>query len=632
MKKIIFWILILCLFMSIAYSENNHLRLLAASEMENGSMQGGVADLFLEIREGSGSVFIDTYPLSKFDTQLSIRFAKDTACKFALIDCSKYDFLYTIRARSNIIGGPSAGAAITIITYAQLKQLDIDKSIAITGTINSGRLIGNVGAVKEKIEGAEKSDIKKVLIPFNEIIHTFDNNSTLDLIEYGNELGIEVVGVSDIEEALFHFTGLDLRKKDIGLKVDEKYSNIMYNISESLCNRSVEIINLIEESELNISESNITNQSYSLGIELLNRSKQAYSTEAFYSSASQCYAANNNLYFTYLLLKNYSDDYYKDRINNLHEAYNLYLENIKESKHNTIPALQTTMIMRQRLDDVYNYLENIEKYNFLSNTNKKISNIDENIFNLDSLNDSNVTLKKNIISRDEMINNVAFAIERLYTVKLWSQFFQLEGEVFEINDQILKESCNDIINDVKTRIQYAQLYLPDGFSVSLEKINELEKEKDYAYCIAKASIIKADVNTFLGSLSLKMDDIKNVVEKKLDKATEIISEEIENGRFPILGYSYYEYAKTLSDIEPTSALIYSEYALELSNIDLYLNRPTLSLREEFIDTELSLNNKIRNTNINILLILILTLIIGIIIGRISVTHYMIKERKKQNKK
>ena len=44
---------------------------------------------------------------------------------------------------------------------------------------------------------------------------------------------------------------------------------------------------------------------------------------------------------------------------------------------------------------------------------------------------------------------------------------------------------------------------------------------------------------------------------------------IDKGIFPLLGYSYLEYAKNLQEQEPESALLYLEFAQELSNFDLY---------------------------------------------------------------
>ncbi|MBU1111309.1 MAG: hypothetical protein KJ896_00900, partial [Nanoarchaeota archaeon] len=39
--------------------------------------------------------------------------------------------------------------------------------------------------------------------------------------------------------------------------------------------------------------------------------------------------------------------------------------------------------------------------------------------------------------------------------------------------------------------------------------------------------------------------------------------------FPILGYSYYQYAQTLQEEDPYSSLLYLEYSLELSELDIY---------------------------------------------------------------
>ena len=69
--------------------KRGHIHLLAVSE---GTEQGSLADLYLEVRPGYGNVYIDTFPLTKMDTQLSTRFAKEIACKFLNEDCSKFDF------------------------------------------------------------------------------------------------------------------------------------------------------------------------------------------------------------------------------------------------------------------------------------------------------------------------------------------------------------------------------------------------------------------------------------------------------------------------------------------------------------------------------------------------------------
>ena len=97
-------------------------------DLENG-FEGSTADLYLEIKNGRGRVFLDTYPLTKLDTQMSTRFAKEIACSKTDYNCDKYDFVYTIKSGSVIIGGPSAGAAITLLTIASIEGLEDRKSV-----------------------------------------------------------------------------------------------------------------------------------------------------------------------------------------------------------------------------------------------------------------------------------------------------------------------------------------------------------------------------------------------------------------------------------------------------------------------------------------------------------------------
>ena len=145
MKKRFLFIVILILLLPQGLAKSGHMKLLAVSNLGTDS-RGSVADLFLEVDEGQGRVFIESFPLSKLDTQISTRFAKEVACSFIEKDCSNYDFFYTIRANSAIIGGPSAGAAIAVLTISVLEDLALDESMTITGTINSGGIIGsNIG-------------------------------------------------------------------------------------------------------------------------------------------------------------------------------------------------------------------------------------------------------------------------------------------------------------------------------------------------------------------------------------------------------------------------------------------------------------------------------------------------------
>src|SRR3989338_2414827 len=144
MKKMLVVVLLFLLGSSLALGisdEVYHLKLLAVQETPTG-YNGSDADLYLELKEGSGRVFLETSPLTKLDTQISTRFAKEIACSHFKLNCNQYDFIFTIKSDSNIIGGPSAGAAIAALTTIAVLDLDYDKDITLTGTINSGGTIG----------------------------------------------------------------------------------------------------------------------------------------------------------------------------------------------------------------------------------------------------------------------------------------------------------------------------------------------------------------------------------------------------------------------------------------------------------------------------------------------------------
>ena len=61
--------------------------------------------------------------------------------------------------------GPSAGITITTTLISLFKKECVDKSIAMTGEITlRGRILG-IGGLKEKVIGAHRANIKKIIIP-----------------------------------------------------------------------------------------------------------------------------------------------------------------------------------------------------------------------------------------------------------------------------------------------------------------------------------------------------------------------------------------------------------------------------------------------------------------------------------
>ena len=153
MKQWIFLLILVLAIPSVA-AQAGHIKLLAMVE-SGGESRGALADLQLDIKPGSERVFLETFPLTKITTQVSLRFAQQIACSEFDIDCSGYDFFYTITALPGIVGGPSAGSAAAVLAAALLNGDELRKDIGVTGTINSGGIIGPVGGLKSKIKAAQ---------------------------------------------------------------------------------------------------------------------------------------------------------------------------------------------------------------------------------------------------------------------------------------------------------------------------------------------------------------------------------------------------------------------------------------------------------------------------------------------
>jgi len=535
-------------------AKEGHLTLLAVKEVKDG-YEGTTADLYLEINQGTGRVFLDTFPLTKVDTQISTRFAKDIACSYLDKDCSKYDFIYTIKADSPIIAGPSAGGAITLLTISLLKGFEADEQISITGTINSGGIIGPVGGIKEKIDAAKQAGLKKVLIPEGErfidkdikTIETIEivkkdksvissasiKNKTVDLVEYGRKNNLTVVEVSDINDVLYEFTGKEPEKQDYELVVDTKYEETMSSLASNLCERGDKLLKGV--SGLYDGGYNETMKSV---LNLTARANVAVDEGKYYSAASYCFGANVKLTYLLLSLKNTSADDINEHINVTARNVAKLEGNIDKREKKTVTDLEAYAVVKERLIESKEYSEEISE---------------------------NIT--------QEDIYNLAYSFERVYSAFSWANFFDNRGKEFDFGKESLKSTCQDKIAEAEERYHYVLLFYP---VLDLERTrkeidyayDDLENE-DYELCLFKATKAKAESDVILSVSGIGEDKILNLLDRKIEAARKNIAKQINREIFPVLAYSYYEYADELKDSDKYSALLYSEYALELSNLDMY---------------------------------------------------------------
>jgi len=552
MKKLLLLLLVL-LIIPVALAKSGHMPLLAVTQ-KDGIEQGVIADLYLDIVPGQGRVFIDTFPLTKLDTQMSTRFAKQIACNFLDVSCNNYDFFYTIRAKSAIIGGPSASGAAAVLTVALLDNLKLDEEIAMTGTINSGGIIGPVAGIKAKVEAAKEANITKVLVP------EFSIDEDIEI--FALDLKIRLSNVSTLEDAIYEFTGKRYDKKAT-LTIDASYQKVMKDIAQDLCNRA-EILSTKVEGNSSFIES---------ASESLEKGKTLMNLKKYYSAASYCFTAN--IKYNFESKRNLSEENLEKEIFETEIEINEFEDFIDKKEIKTLTDLQTFMIVEERIIAAK---ENINK----------------------SLSYKNRT--------EQSIYTLTFAIERLNSAKTWSKFFDT-GKKDTIEKEHLKSSCINKLAEAEERLQYVNLYFPEGLKETRKELTYAyqDAEKgDYDLCLFKASKAKADADLILTTLRLS----RNQTNELLDKKLELVEEIIANNKvfFPIIGYSYYEYAGVLKEDNPTSALIFLEYALELSSLDLYFKSKEKNIASYF-DTGL-------------ILVFFGGIILGIIIG------FFIRPKKK----
>ncbi len=184
----------------------------------------GVAlPLIVESLPGKGRLLVDiNLLLFWIDTQQSIQIAKEVASDYLGRTLDDVDLIYSIEASNvSIVGGPSAGAAITVATIAALEGKPINQSIFITGTIEPDGSIGPVGGIEAKAIAAKNYGATLFLVPYgqgkeinyvpkeeckkivNIVVCTISYER--EYVDISERVGIKVVEVRNIEEVLRYY-------------------------------------------------------------------------------------------------------------------------------------------------------------------------------------------------------------------------------------------------------------------------------------------------------------------------------------------------------------------------------------------------------------------------------------------
>ena len=365
----------------------------------------------------------------------------------------------------------------------------------------------------------------------------------------------------------------DLKREIKEIEVGEKYIDSMMKVSKLMCERTKSVVDELEEKKIEIPE---------FLVNITKNSEEALNEGRFYSASSYCFNANIEL--RNKLYENLSDDDFNIVIESLDS---LNLENLPSASPNNI---QVYMIVQDRFEELKEMIKKAKAFK-----------------------EKNQSAESNRL--------IAFAHERAFSITVWLKFFDESGTNGEFFD--LRSSCIERLSEANERIQYAKIYFPK-YIEDAEKILIRSKEfyevGNYANCISNAVQAKSISNVLLTSIGVTDEQLPEIVKEKLKFASyEIASQDY----FPILAYSYYEYAQSLLEDDPGSSLLYVEYALEMANLDNYLSRKKSD----------SVNEIIKNTFVKWadkdFQLIILGFINGLLIGSAII---LFKRREKENKK
>lgn len=384
-------------------NELRHTIIVAVSSLPNGSYVGVSADLYVRVTcPGNGHVYVETLPLSQIDLQASTRIAALVASSIANVSFNECDYYASIKASAPIIGGPSASSVTAVAFAAALLRLPLNESVMMTGMIMPDGSIGPVGGLKYKLEAAASKGAKVLLIPYGQNIDYVYQvleerwgpavvrrvvRIPIDLIEYGKSLGVEVIPVATVYEALEIFTNKAYRVKYnfelINKRIDQIYEVVKPMLKQWISDLRSEVGDVFKVcSEMKVDVLSIVRQRYGSVIyrqvsskveelessirTLLIKASETENTGKLYSAASIYFQALIYAYTEYYLLNALKDpNSVYTRVEELKsEAYNL-INNIHSCYRDQIDMLRLTIVINV-LDRIYEALLYLNK---ISNLN-----------------------------------------------------------------------------------------------------------------------------------------------------------------------------------------------------------------------------------------------------------------------
>lgn len=571
MKKILSilaLIILLLPFASAQCPENGNTVILkapAVSRTSSGELIGVATDFIITVAPGNGHVYVETWPLAEVDMQASARLAAQIAGKVLDVDMNKYDVFIQVKSDAPIIGGPSAGGTMTVGIIAALEGWEVRKDVMMTGMINPDGSIGPVGGILEKASAAYSVGSKLFLIPEGQriqIIQTTEQKQIgpitqitskaerVDVVEYARERwGLEVKEIKDIYDAVYYFTGKKIEKPSVpaNLNVDTSF------LKTDALNDYDKTLSYYEQVENKLKTSNMGYTTYSYLKEALNEAKsrldeakKALEDGRYYTTLSLDFQARITIRHVDWYLDIETDTDLENLLKNVDDEIKSTENTISNLTIRGISMLQAVAASEERLEQAKSLLKDAWSAYY-----------DGNYW--------------------DAVSNAAFAYERIQTAKFWASL----GERYAKGDVIERESLKETARDYLDNSRLIITYITSMFGeVNLQELINLMNEgegyyQDGKYSAAIFSAMEARIQAEIILDTLGIDNETILMDKlqrmKEDAKVAIVQAQKE-GIYPILSFSYYEFAQSyenqggLDNIQ--TAMVFYQYAKETSTVFL----------------------------------------------------------------
>jgi uncharacterized protein len=563
LKRVFLTIIVLSLFISAASA--SHTKVLGVKE-SGGRTEGISADLYVEVADGQGRIFVETMPLTEIDTQASARLAADVSCDIVsniegVPDCRSSDFFYVLRSDYTMVGGPSAGAAMTVATMAELLNKTIASNVMMTGTINPDGSVGAVGGLVEKVDAAYAAGADIVLIPKGQTMVYVNLQGSLtsmlvNLTTYGKQQwGVDVIEVADVKEAFRYMTGYEIvqtSSSDLE-QANVEYNQVMRKVAQNLINYSNIMLNQtrskLDASSLGLIYSENIRSKLDAAETEMGEASDLFWQGKFYSAASYAVDAGKEISYADKLIMFYQTPSTTAYVNGVLEAVSLNISQVS--------AELTKVVEIDSVKDIEALMVAVDRIRKAENL------LDEAI---------NASFRENL---ESALDLASFAEIRKVTSLQWSM---LKNEF--AGDDNLTFNVTKLRSLSQERLEYARISLTYAYANGIGATNVfLSQAEDYLDSAEQAflkgeyvfSLFASLETKALANLAMETKGMSNAeLESKIPDSENAALQAIYNaesrGLLPILARSYLDYGRTFEESSPVTALIFLGYSKEFAKV------------------------------------------------------------------